>query len=253
MTRKALQGSATPCHPEIEPFIRTGTTVLPGFGIMSNHLPALPRSRRPRLTLPLALFVVGAALVGITAAPLGMVRGEPGSSVIGLDPGSPPLEAPGRRGPATPPGEADGVVPEGVTVFDDDYPAVANLDPELLAALRQAATDAGDDGIVFIVNSGWRSSAYQEQLFREAIAEYGSAEEAARWVATAETSRHVSGDAVDIGPGEATAWLSEHGAAYGLCQIYRNEPWHYELRPQAIEHGCPPMYDDPTHDPALQR
>ena len=50
----------------------------------------------------------------------------------------------------------------------------------------------------------------------------------------------MSGDAVDIGPSDATAWLSEHGAEYGLCQIYRNEPWHYELRPDAIDHGCPP-------------
>ncbi len=38
------------------------------------------------------------------------------------------------------------------------------------------------------------------------------------------------GDAVDIGGVEATVWLSEHGAVYGLCQIYRNEPWHFELR-----------------------
>jgi hypothetical protein len=62
----------------------------------------------------------------------------------------------------------------------------------------------------------------------------------------------VSGDAVDIGPLDATAWLSEHGAKYGLCQIYRNEPWHYELRPEAIGHGCPPMYADPTRDPRMQ-
>lgn len=26
--------------------------------------------------------------------------------------------------------------------------------------------------------------------------------------------------AVDIGPSEATAWLSEHGADYGLCPLY---------------------------------
>ena len=51
----------------------------------------------------------------------------------------------------------------------------------------------------------------------------------------------------------ADAWLSEHGAAYGLCQIYGNEPWHYELRPEAVDHGCPPMYADPTHDPRMQR
>jgi hypothetical protein len=63
----------------------------------------------------------------------------------------------------------------------------------------------------------------------------------------------VSGDAVDIGPFDATAWLSEHGAKYRLCQIYSNEPWHYELRTEAIDHGCPPMYPDPTHDPRMQQ
>ena len=40
---------------------------------------------------------------------------------------------------------------------------------------------------------------------------------------------------------------------YGLCRIYGNEPWHYELRPDAVDHGCPPMYADPTHDPRMQR
>jgi zinc D-Ala-D-Ala carboxypeptidase len=151
------------------------------------------------------------------------------------------------------PGEADGGVPDGATVFDDEIPGVANLDPDLLGALRQAATDAADDGVEFFVDSGWRSPEYQNQLLREAVSEYGSEEEAARWVATAETSAHVSGDAVDIGPFDATAWLSEHGAKYGLCQIYSNEPWHYELRPEAIDHGCPPMYADPTHDPRMQQ
>ena len=150
-------------------------------------------------------------------------------------------------------GEADGAVPDGTTVFDDGIPAVANLDPALLGALRQAATVAADGGVEFVVDSGWRSREYQEQLLHEAVSEYGSEEEAARWVATPDTSAHVSGQAVDIGPSGAGAWLSEHGAEYGLCQIYRNEPWHYELRPEAIDHGCPPMYADPTHDPRMQQ
>jgi hypothetical protein len=149
-------------------------------------------------------------------------------------------------------GEAYGAVPDGTTVFDDGVPGVAKLDPALLGALRQAATDAADDGVEFFVDSGWRSPEYQEQLLREAVSKYGSAEQAARWVATPNTSAHVSGDAVDIGRSNATAWLSEHGAQYGLCQIYSNEPWHYELRPEAIDHGCPPMYADPTHDPRMQ-
>jgi D-alanyl-D-alanine carboxypeptidase len=150
-------------------------------------------------------------------------------------------------------GEADGAVPDGTTVFDGEIPGVANLDPDLLGALRRAATDAAYDGVEFFVTSGWRSAEYQSQLLREAVSEYGSEEEAARWVATPDTSAHVSGDAVDIEPSDATAWLSEHGAEYGLCQIYGNEPWHYELRPEAIAHGCPSMYADPTQDPRMQQ
>jgi LAS superfamily LD-carboxypeptidase LdcB len=150
-------------------------------------------------------------------------------------------------------GVADGVVPDGVTVFDEEYPAVAKLDPALLRALRQAATDAARDRVTFSVDSGWRSPKYQEQLLREAISKYGSAEEAARWVATPDTSPHVLGDAVDIGPSAATAWLSAHGATYWLCEIYGNDPWHYELRVDAVGNGCPRMYADPTDDPRMQR
>jgi zinc D-Ala-D-Ala carboxypeptidase len=150
-------------------------------------------------------------------------------------------------------GEADGAVPDGTTVFDDGIPGVAKLDPALLGALRRAATDAANDGVEFVVDSGWRSPEYQEHLLQEAISKYGSAAEAARWVATPNTSAHVSGDAVDIGPSAAAAWLFEHGAGYGLCRIYGNEPWHYELRHEAIDRGCPPMYADPTHDPRMQQ
>ena len=147
-------------------------------------------------------------------------------------------------------GEANGAVPDGTTVFDDEILGVANLDPDLLHARREAAAD---DGVKFYVNSGWRSPEYQNQLLCQAVSKYGSEREAARWVATPTTSPHVSGDAVDIGHSDATAWLSGHGAQYGLCQIYRNEPWHYELRRKAIDHGCPAMYADPTRDPRMQQ
>jgi D-alanyl-D-alanine carboxypeptidase len=148
-------------------------------------------------------------------------------------------------------GSADGVVRGDTTVFSD-VPAVANLAPDLVAALRHAATVAAESGVEFHVNSGWRSRRYQEQLLQQAISKYGPRSFAARWVATPNTSPHVSGEAIDIGDHEAVAWLSEHGARFGLCQIYDNEPWHFELRSAAVEHGCPPTYADPTHDPRMQ-
>jgi D-alanyl-D-alanine carboxypeptidase len=185
------------------------------------------------------------------ASPIGMVRSVPRSVPGAADGVLPGGTTVGEQRRAL--GEAGGAVPSGTTVFDDEIPGVANLDSDLLVALRQAATDAAGDGVEFSVDSGWRSPEYQERLLHEAVSKYGSDEEAARWVATPKTSAHVSGDAVDIGPADATAWLSEHGADYGLCQIYGNEPWHYELRPEAIDHGCGPTYADPTHDPRLRQ
>jgi zinc D-Ala-D-Ala carboxypeptidase len=204
------------------------------------------RIRRIRVA---GLLVVIAAI----AAVLGYQSLAPSSSTAASPTDVPRSEHRGlRSGHPGALGEADGAVPDGATVFDDEYPAVANLDRALIGALRRAATDAADDGVEFFVDSGWRSPKYQERLLDEAISKYGSEEEAARWVATPNTSAHVSGDAVDIGHSDATAWLSEHGAEYGLCQIYSNEPWHYELRPEAIDHGCPPMYADPTDDPGMR-
>lgn len=167
----------------------------------------------------------------------------------------PPLQAPsgerlqpvGSAGPDA----ADGVLPGSVSVFTDAYAGITNLNPRMLAALRRAASEARSDGIEIEVDSGWRSEAYQRQLFDQAIAQYGSAVEAARWVARPGTSIHEAGDAVDITGAPAQAWLWRNGASYGLCRMYRNEPWHFEWRPEAVADGCPSMYADPTHDPRL--
>jgi hypothetical protein len=202
-----------------------------------------PRRIRIRRTRVAGLLVVIVALVAAVGSQ---------SPVSWPSTAASPIDR-GRSEPRGRLGEAGGAVPNGTTVFDDEVPGVAKLDPGLLGALRRAVADAAYDGVEFVVDSGWRSPAYQEQLLREAVSKYGSEEKAARWVATPTASPHVSGDAVDIGPANATPWLSAHGAAYGLCQIYDNEPWHYELRPEAIAHGCPPMYSDPTRDPRMQR
>jgi zinc D-Ala-D-Ala carboxypeptidase len=218
--------------------------------------PARTTARRTPRILVAGLLVVIAAIAAASGYRLLASSATTAALPVDVPRSSgllPPLPSPPRDEHRGPLGEADGAVPDGTTVFDDEIPGVANLDPALLGPLRQAAMDAADDGAEFHVTSGWRSPEYQEQLFRDAVSEYGSEEEAARWVATADTSLHVSGDAVDIGPSDATTWLSEQGDDYGLCQIYGNEPWHYELRPEAIDHGCPPMYADPTQDPRMQR
>ena len=201
---------------------------------------ARPR-RTARLRLAVLLVVLAACAAALTdrfstaASPIDLPRAQDRASHG--EPRTPRAAPPGSLG------EDHGALPDGVTVFDDRFPGVANLDPDLLAALHRAATDSG---FAFVVDSGWRSAEYQEQLFRDAVARYGSRQEAARWVATPDASAHVSGDAVDLGPAAATEWLARHGAAYGLCQIYSNEPWHYELRPDARDNGCPAMYADAT-------
>jgi zinc D-Ala-D-Ala carboxypeptidase len=219
---------------------------------MSQHRSAPQAARGPR-TVVLALLAAGAAVLALASCLTTPATSSPAApaSTASHEPAAASGARPDHGGGRT--DEADGRVPNGTTVFDDALPAVAGLDPALLAALRAAATDAERDGVTFSVTSGWRSPQYQDQLLREAVAQYGSAAEAARWVATADTSSHVSGDAVDLGQTGATEWLSAHGAAYGLCPVYRNEPWHYELRPDAPDDGCPPLYDDPSQDPRLRR
>ena len=39
----------------------------------------------------------------------------------------------------------------------------------------------------------------------------------------------MTGHAVDVGPLDAQFWLIERGAEWGLCQIYANERWHFEV------------------------
>ena len=213
------------------------------IGVAYRELAPPTRRTGIRRIRAVGVLVVVTAIALATGAALGQpaILSSTGRSLVGVLPGA------HRTGL----GADDGAVPHETTVFADQVPGVANLDPALLRALRRAATEAGAAGVAFYVDSGWRSRRYQQRLLSDAISDYGSEAEARRWVATPGTSPHVSGDAVDLGPA-AAAWLSSHGAAYGLCRIYRNEPWHYELRREAVAHGCPRPYPDPSKDPRLR-
>jgi hypothetical protein len=175
-----------------------------------------------------------AALIVIAATVLG-------STVLFLDPTTSTSTAMSEAGIDAP----DGFIANNgsVSPFDTAHAAIANLDPALLEAVQQAATDARRDGVQLKVTAGWRSAAYQQALLDDAIRKYGSEEEALRWVKTPDDSSHVTGDAVDLGPTNAASWLDQHGSDYGLCRTYANELWHFEL---ATTPGgrCPRMDSD---------
>ncbi|GAA1301160.1 hypothetical protein GCM10009647_017140 [Streptomyces sanglieri] len=177
---------------------------------------------------------VGAVLVVALTAAWGLTtRSEPAAhadATAGRAPGGGAATA-----EVTPEGADEGAdesgTPDGrqFTPFDTRYPAIARLDKRLLKAVQQAARDARDDGIEFRVTSGWRSKEHQQRLLDEGIEKYGSAEKARQFVNTPQKSTHVSGKAVDIGPTDADDWLIRNGSDYGLCQVYNNEMWHFEL------------------------
>ena len=177
-----------------------------------------------------------AALMLIAVSALGCGGSEETGATQGKLDGLPQVRSAGDHRPH---GEPSGPL-------DSSRPTIGNLDPDLLFALQAAASAAQDDGVRMVVTSGWRSRAHQQRLFDEAVIKYGSEAEASRWVSTPDTSAHVTGDAVDIGPTDAADWLSRHGADYGLCQIFANEIWHYELG-TTLGGQCPDMYPDSSY------
>jgi D-alanyl-D-alanine carboxypeptidase len=183
--------------------------------------------RHPLLWCAAALLVGGCA----TVVPI-----EPVSTT---EPTSPP--APLTIGPAAT-DTYGGWIPDGQTLspFDVSNPALAQLDPALLNAVQAAANAAREQGIDLRINSGWRSRGFQQQLFDDAARTYGSVDIARQFVASPDVSKHVVGQAVDVAPVEAGKWLIRNGAQFGLCQIYANELWHFELAvdPQG---NCPPL------------
>jgi D-alanyl-D-alanine carboxypeptidase len=203
------------------------------------------------LAIAAAVLLVGGAVTAVTAA-ASSLRGGTLDSPVTRGSGDPVGSASARNGGM--PTAEDGYIADGdsVELTDGSAPAVTRLNPALRDALHDAAADAEQDGITLRVASGWRSPAYQAWLLRGAVQKYGSEQEAARWAGTPETSLHVKGEAVDIGPYAAADWLDRKGAPFGLCRTYDNEAWHFEYSPSAKDAGCPPMFRDPTEDPRMQ-
>ena len=152
-----------------------------------------------------------------------------------------PAPAPLSIGPAAT-DTFGGWLPDGQTLspFDTSNPAVTNLDPALLAAVQKAADAAKAQGVDLRINSGWRTRGFQQRLFDAAVRTYGNVDTARQFVASPDVSKHVVGQAVDVAPVQADTWLIRNGRQFGLCQIYANEIWHFEL---ALDQqgNCPPL------------
>lgn len=144
-------------------------------------------------------------------------------------------------------GPADGYIATGDSVrLTDDVPAVTELASDLRDALALAnAAAESDRGVEITLTSGWRSARYQQSLFDEAAINYGSEAEAGKWVKRPDGSKHVTGEAVDVATADAMDWLNRFGSQYGLCQVYANEAWHFELVADASG-VCPAMLSDST-------
>ncbi|TPG33823.1 peptidase M15 [Mycobacterium hodleri] len=138
-----------------------------------------------------------------------------------------------------------GFIPDGqmASPFDVKNPVVGFLDPMLLRAIQGASRAAATEGVDVMLTSGWRSNGFQRRLFDEAVTTYGSVDIASQFVASPDESMHVIGKAVDVGPVVADEWMIRNGPRFGLCQIYANEIWHFELVADA-QGNCPPLRPD---------
>ncbi len=181
------------------------------------------------------LVAVATVAIVATAVALGLATpAVPPAPAIALADHSVPLD------PFVDPG--DGSLPSGATLtaFDVSHPAIGRLEPALLSAIQSATTAAAADRITMTITSGWRSPEFQQRLLDNAVRTYGSMAVARQYVETPTLSKHVIGQAVDVGGTGADQWLIANGARFGLCRIYANELWHFELATDPAG-NCPPL------------
>lgn len=201
----------------------------------------MTRFRRRRIRFIVVTVVLAVVVTTAISLARALTADTVSTGLPGFVAGGDPAHA-GNAGNAD---GADGAIDDafGISPFDDDDPAIALLQPELRAALQQAALDAAADEIEMRLTGGWRSAGYQKRLLDDAVREYGSEDEAKRYVRPPGMSSHNTGDAVDVGMTDASYWMIRNGYRYGLCQTFENEIWHFELSVAPGE-TCPPPVAD---------
>jgi D-alanyl-D-alanine carboxypeptidase len=108
---------------------------------------------------------------------------------------------------------------------------------------RAMIAAASADGCDLYVGSGFRSQAYQAQVFAAQTARFGNPDMAERYSARAGHSQHQLGTTIDFTSAfrgfrgsDAAVWLQGHAHEYGFvlpytptsqaCTGYIDEPWH---------------------------
>jgi len=189
------------------------------------------------------------AVAGWQAGPSGGADTSPDGAVVG----SPHLDGPGVEpvggdvdedapAPPRPAGDDEAGDDARVEAVVAELTA-AGIDPELARRYARADAAAAAEGVDLVITSGRRTAAEQQRLVDDAVARYGSLAEARRWVLPPDRSAHVTGHAIDVGRTEGALWLGQHGQAFGLCRVYANEIWHFELLPDGAER-CPVLLPD---------
>ena len=162
----------------------------------------------------------------------GQMPGQPGQPG---QPGAPSGAAPSPRSGSASEFLRSKLAP-GYEKRVSDVENLAGPMKDRLAAFIAAAEDAGHD---IRVVSGHRDAQRQAVLWQKALAKYGSAEIARRYVAPPGGSTHQSGEAVDLqyqdrGAGlggkrtAAVEWAHKNAAKFGLHFPLGHEDWHIE-------------------------
>ena len=192
---------------------------------------------RPSVVAAAALDLLAWAQAGIERSDGAVV------SIFGLDPGAADavlLRA--TRSDALPDGYAP---PDLVDTLSAGLPASGSQRVRALIVpdARRLIVAAGEAGNDLYVGSGFRSQAYQAEVFAAQTARFGSPDTAERYSARPGHSQHQLGTTIDFTSAfrgfrgsDAATWLQAHAHEYGFvlpyseasqaCTGYIDEPWH---------------------------
>jgi hypothetical protein len=91
--------------------------------------------------------------------------------------------------------------------------------PDVALAFDRMAAKARRDGVLLVINSGYRSDAEQAELYAR--------HPDPKWVAPPGKSLHRLGTELDLGPPSAYGWLGANAHRFHFVRRYSWEPWHY--------------------------